>query len=179
MRTNLKLEDRIKLHRRMAESYHEAYAQKSVKNGATYEEWEFADDAVYWSPYFGNELIQLSTTPISVSASATMEAKAYSLKFPDWGPVEFKCWPSDNGFVMKTLFAGHTKDGIKMSFYSYGFVETNDHGQITRWETHVSEDYNAFLDIAIGVHGPFRDSPDPYMDALARTLKEAGVSLPL
>ncbi len=175
----LKLEDRIALHRRMAESYYNAYAQKAVKDGASYEEWKFADDAVYWSPYFGNELIQLSKHPISVSISATMEAKAYSLKFPDWGPAEFKCWPSDNGFVMKTLFVGHTKDGTRMGFYSYGFVETNDQGQITRWETHVNgEDYSPFLDIAIGVRGPFLKGGDAYMEALSRTLKEAGVSLP-
>ena len=173
----LKIEDRIALHHEMAESYYNAYARKAVKDGATYEKWEFADDAVYWSPYFG-KLIKLSEHPISVSTSATMEAKAYSLKFPDWGPAEFKCWPADNGFVMKTLFEGHTKDGKRMSFYSYGFVETNDQGQITRWETHVSGEYSAFLDVAIGVHGPFREGADQYMEALTRTLKEAGVSLP-
>ena len=105
--------------------------KKAVKDGATYEAWKFADDAKYWSPYFGNHIIDLKTNPISVAASATMEAKAYSLKFPDWGPVEFKCWPSDNGFVMKTLFQGHTKDGKEMSFFAYGFVETNDQGEIT------------------------------------------------
>jgi hypothetical protein len=75
---------------------------------------------------------------------------------------------------MQTLFSGHTKDGVKMSFFAYGFVETNEDGEITRWETHVSEDYNAFLDVAIGVHGPFPDKADVYMEALARTLKEAG-----
>ncbi|MBP2045163.1 hypothetical protein [Methanobacterium aggregans] len=121
----------------------------------------------------------MSEHPISVSTSATMEAKAYSLRLPDWGPAEFKCWPSDNGFVMKTQFEGHTKDGKKMSFYSYGFVETNNQGEITRWETHVSEEYSAFLDVAIGVHGPFHDGADEYMEALARTLNEAGVSLPI
>lgn len=169
------LEDRIALHRRMAESYHEAYARKTVKDGASYEEWTFADDAVYWSPYFGNELIELSKEPISVSRSATMEARAYSLKFPDWGPNEFKCWPSDNGFAMKTLFQGHTGAGTRMSFYSYGFVETNARGQITRWETHVSGGYDAFLDVALGVHGPFLNGAAPYMEALARVLKEPGV----
>ena len=80
---------------------------------------------------------------------------------------------------MKTLFEGHTKDGTTMSFYSYGFVETNDQGEITRWETHVSEEYSAFLDVAIGVHGPFRESADPYMEALTQTLQEADVSLPM
>lgn len=179
MSTHLTLEERIALHRRMAESYHSAYDKKAVKDGATYEEWTFADDATYWSPYFGKGLIHLRTHPISVTNSATMEAKAYSLKFPDWGPIEFECWPSDNGFVMKTLFSGHTKDGIEMSFFSYGFVKTNDKGEIKHWETHVSEDYNAFLDVAIGVHGPFDDNAALYMEALARTLKEAGLSMPL
>jgi hypothetical protein len=175
----LPLEERIALHRRMAESYHAAYAKKAVKDGATYLEWKFADDAVYWSPYFGNQLIHLKEHPISVSASATMEAKAYSLKFADWGPEEFKCWPSDNGFVMKTLFVGHTKDGTRMSFFAYGFVETNDQGEITRWETHVNgDDYGPFLDVAIGVHGPFLESAAPYMEALTRTLKAAGVTMP-
>ncbi|GEM_PF-705333 len=173
---NLELKDRITLHRRMAESYHSAYAQKAVKEGATYAEWEFAEDALYWSPYFGNEVIQLSKVPISVAASATMEAKAYSVQFPDWGPVDFKCWPADNGFVMKTLFEGHMKNGTKMSFHSYGFVETNDRGQITRWETHVNgEEYSPFLKAAIGVHGPFLNGSNPYMEALSLTLKENGL----
>ncbi|GAA3808382.1 hypothetical protein CSO01_18060 [Cellulomonas soli] len=166
------------LHRRMAESYHAAYARLAVKEGASYEEWVFSDDAVYWSPYFGNELIELRSHPISVSTSATMEAKAYSLSFPDWGPVEFAAWPADNGFAMKTLFEGHREDGSAMNFYSYGFVLTNEQGAITRWETHVSEGYNDFLDVAIGIHGPFRDGADAYMQALARTLRAAGVDVP-
>jgi hypothetical protein len=174
------LEERIALHRRMAESYHAAYDKKAVKEGATYEAWKFADDAKYWSPYFGNHIIELKTTPISVKDSATMEALAYSLKFPDWGPIEFKSWPSDNGFVMKTLFQGHMKDGTEMRFFAYGFVETNDQGEITRWETHVNGDeYGPFLDVAIGVHGPFKESAAPYMEALGRALKAAGVNMPL
>jgi hypothetical protein len=172
------LEERIALHRRMAESYYNAYHQQAVKEGTTYEDWKFADNAVYFSPYFGQGLIHLKEHPISVKTSATMEAKAYSLKFPDWGPEQFKCWPSDNGFVMQTLFSGHTEDGKKMSFYAYGFVETNEAGEITRWETHVNEDYDAFLDVAIGVHGPFDNDASAYMEALGRTLKAVGVNLP-
>jgi len=176
----LTLEERIVLHRRMAESYHAAYAKKAVKEGETYEAWKFADDAKYWSPYFGNHIIDLKTNPISVKDSATMEALAYSLKFPDWGPIEFKCWPSDNGFVMKTLFQGHMKDGTEMRFFAYGFIETNEYGEIIRWETHVNGDeYGPFLDVAIGVHGPFKESAAPYMEALGRALKAAGVNMPL
>ncbi len=174
----LSLEERIELHRRMAESYRDAYSDKAVKDGATYSEWKFSDDALYWSPYFGDNVIELSTHPISVKASATMEAKAYSVTFPDWAPLGFKCWPSENGFVMQTHFGGHTADNKLMDFYSYGFVETNEQGLITRWETHVSPEYNDFLDVAIGIHGPFKQGPEPYMEALAKKLKEASIELP-
>ncbi len=175
----LNLEERIALHRRMAESYRNAYNAKAVKDGATYEEWIFADDALYWSPYFGDNVIELITHPISVQASATMEAKAYSVILPDWAPLSFECWPSDNGFVMQTHFGGHKKDGALVDFYAYGFVKTNESGEITRWETHVSPEYNDFLDVTIGIHGPFKNGPEPYMEALAKRLKEAGVDLKL
>lgn len=134
----LNLEERINLHRRMAESYFNAYSKKVVKDGATYEEWKFSDDATYWSPYFGNELINL-----------------------------------------KTKFAGHTKEGKEMSFFAYGFVETNEEGEIIHWETHVSEDYSAFLEVAIGVRGPFRENAQVYMEAVAKALARAGVNISL
>lgn len=176
---HLTLEERISLHRRMAESYRNAYDNKAVKDGATYEEWNFSDDALYWSPYFGDNVIELHSNPISVKASATLEAKVYSLTFPDWAPLEFKCFPSDHGFVMQTHFGGHQKDGTLVDFYSYGFIETNEEGLINRWETHVSPEYNDFLDLAIGVHGPFKNGPEPYIEALTRKLKEADISIPM
>ncbi len=172
----MKLEDRIALHRRMAESYRNAYLHQGVKDGATYEEWKFADDAVYASPYFtGGNVLLLRDVAKSVATVATMEAKAYSVKFPDWKPADFKYWPAENGFVMKTRWEGHMKDGTMMGFYSYGFVDTNDQGQITRWETHTNEEYGAFLEVAIGVHGPFHGAE--YVEALTRTLKEASVTV--
>ncbi len=176
----MSLEERIDLHRRMAESYHSAYAKKAVKDGATYVEWKFAKDALYQSLYFtGDNVIKLdSSLSISVEKSATMEAKAYSVTFPDWGPVDFKCWPADNGFTMRTRFQGHMKDGTRMSFSSIGMVETNDQGEITHWETFVNGDeYGPFLQAAIGVRGPFLKGGSEYMEAVARVLKENGLSL--
>ena len=171
----LKAEAKIALHRQMAEGYGTAYLHQAVKGGASYEAWKFTDDAVYASPYFiGDEVLPLRESAVSVATSATMEARAYSVKFPDWKPVEFKYWPADNGFVMKTRWEGHTHEGSKMGFYSYSFIETNDYGEITRWETHVNEEYNSFLDVAIGVHGPFRDR-DEYIAALTRHLKASGL----
>lgn len=176
--TAMTAEDRIEKHREMAMSYYNAYQNKSVSEGETYDEWVFSDDAVYWSPYFGNNLIDLSKTPMSVQKSATMEALSYSVNFPDWGPLEFECWPSTDGFAMKTLFGGHDRDGKLMTFHAYGFVKTNEKYEITRWETHVSPEYNDFLDAAIGVHGPFTNGAEPYMEAVAQKLAEAGITSP-
>lgn len=61
-----------------------------------------------------------------------------------------------------------------MGFYSYSFLETNGECEITRWETHVNDEYNAFLDVAIGVHGPFRGTGE-YLEALERRLAESEV----
>lgn len=169
------LEERLTRHRKMAESYYAAYQERTVEDGASYSEWVFAPHAKYWSPYFGDNLIDLSEYPMSVRKSATMEAGTYCVTFPDWGPLGFKYWPSENGFVMQTHFGGHDREGKLWEFYAYGFVETNEVGEITRWETHVSPEYNDFLDRVIGIHGPFKEGPEPYMEAVAKKLREAGV----
>ncbi len=174
----MNLEQRVALHRQMAESYRNSYLSQGVQDGKKYEAWKFSAEAVYASPYFtGDQENKIADVSVSVATYATMEAKAYSLTFPDWKPANFKYWPADNGFVMKTRWEGHTKDGKKMGFYSYGFVETNDQGEVTRWETHVNEEYGNFLEVAIGVRGPFLGNHTPYLEALSRKLKEAGVSI--
>jgi hypothetical protein len=67
------------------------------------------------------------------------------------------------------------EDGTAMGFYSYSFVDTNDKGEVARWETHVNDEYSAFLDVAIGVHGPFHGHTE-YVEALRRRLAQAGIS---
>jgi len=171
------LEERIERHRQMADSYVAAYRKQAVQEGDTYKEWVFAPHAQYWSPYFGDNVIDLGQYPMSVRKSATMEATTYCITFPDWGPLGYKCWPSINGFVMQTHFGGHDRNGKLMDFYAYGFVETDENCEITRWETHVSPDYNDFLDEAIGIHGPFKAGPEPYMAAVAKKLQEAGIQI--
>jgi hypothetical protein len=138
---------------------------------------KFAPDAVYASPYFaGGQVFLLSEFPEESARASTKEAKAYSLTLPDWKPADFKHWPADNGFVLKTRWEGDTKDGTKMGSHSYSFVETNDDGEVTRWETHVNDEYGAFLDVAIGVHGPFHGTSE-YVEALDRCLAAAGLSV--
>ena len=64
-----------------------------------------------------------------------------------------------------------------MDFFVYSFIRTNEYGEITHWETHVNCDYNDFLDVAIGEHGPYRESSDDYMNAVTKKLLSAGIDL--
>ncbi len=171
------LEERLEHHRKMAESYHLAYVKQDVQDGATYDEWKFAPHATYWSPYFGDNVIDLSENPMSVQQSATMEATSYGVTLPDWTPLDFKCWASEDGFVMQSHFGGHDKDGVLHDFYAYGFVNTNEKDEITHWETHVSPEYNDFLDFTLGVHGPFKHGAGEYMQAVGKRLAQAGMDL--
>ena len=44
---------------------------------------------MYASPYFtGDKAFKLSEFPEESARASTMEAKVYSLRFPDWKPVE-------------------------------------------------------------------------------------------
>lgn len=170
-------EERIANNRAIAESYYHAYDKKAVKDGAVYDVWAFAPHAEYWSPYFGNSMIDLQENPISVEDSATMEALSYSVEFDDWGPVDFECFPSVDGVAWKTHFGGHRKkDGVFMDFFAYSFIRSNEYGEITHWETHVNSGYNEFLDVAIGEHGPYNDA-NVYMAAVMRKLSSAGIDL--
>lgn len=171
------LEERIAHHIRMAEAYRDAYLHQGVQDGEAFAEaWTFAGDGVYVSPYFtGDEVFKLSEFPSDTARASTLEARVYSLSFHDWKPVSFDYWPSVFGLVMKTRWQGHTADGVEMGFYSYSFLETNDDCEITRWETHVNDEYNAFLDVAVGVHGPFHGTGE-YLEALERRLAESEVT---
>jgi hypothetical protein len=178
-------EEKIAHHRKMANGYANAYLRQGVQEGDVYTDasddeavaWQFAADGVYSSPYFtGSQTFPFSDFPTDTAKASTMEAKAYSLTFSDWKPADFKYWPADNGFVMKTRWEGHLEDGTGMGFYSYSFVETNDAGEVQRWETHVNDEYTPFLKVAIGVGGPFNGTSE-YVEALERCLEKAGVSV--
>ena len=142
-----------------------------MEDGATYEEWKFAPHAEY-------NKIDLDTTPMTVQQSATMEASTYCITLPDWTILGFQCWPSDNGFVMQSHFGGHDRDGVLHDFYAYGFVLTNEKAEITHCKTHVSPEYNDFLDVVLGVHGPFKNGADEYMAAVARKMRSACIPFP-
>ena len=170
--------ERYENNAKIAQSYYSAYDKKAVKDGAVYDAWVYASRAEYWSPYFGNGMIDLETNPISVEDSATMEALSYSIEFSDWGPIDFESFPSIEGVAWKTHFGGHRKsDGVFMDFFAYSYIRTNEYGEITHWETHVNSDYNDFLDVAIGEHGPYKDTADRYMAAVMKKLASGGIDL--
>ena len=52
----LTLEERVDLHRRMAENYHNAYDEKAVKEGANYNEWVFAVKQMPICPISSSEI---------------------------------------------------------------------------------------------------------------------------
>ena len=166
----MNLEQRLAHHTSMALSYRDGYVDKSVSEGGKFN-WTFAADAIYYSPYFTGEELTLSEVGSKNGEGATLEAKVYGLTFPDWKPSSFKYWAADNGFVMKTRWQGTTADGTAMGFYSYSFVETNEKGEVARWETHVNDEYSPFLEVAIGVSGPFHGHSE-YLDALRRRLEK-------
>ncbi len=108
--STVNLEDRIALHNRMARAYGDAYLRQGVQDGEKkfVDVWKFHPDCMYASPYFtGDEAFKLSEFPRRVRPCVDHGAKVYSLRFPDWKPVDFKHWPADNGFVMKNPLAGH------------------------------------------------------------------------
>ena len=170
--------ERIEKNERIARAYYAAYDKKAVKDGAVYEDWVYAKGATYWSPYFGNGVIDLDSTPISVEDSAMLEALSYSIEFRDWGPLDFECFPTVEGVAWKTHFGAHRRsDDVFMDFYAYSYIHTDEYGRITHWETHVNSDYNDFLQVAIGEHGPYRENADEYMAAVMRKLAGAGIDL--
>jgi hypothetical protein len=173
----MSIEDRLTMNRRIAEGYRDAYKRMGVQDGEKYDSWAFAPGAEYVSPYWTNdEVIILSEQDTEAGKSAIMEAKSISLVYDDWAPVDCQIWPSDDGFVMKNKWtAVRKRDAQPVRYYSYTFARTNEQGQITRWETHVDEDFGPFIEEVIGIRGPFEG--DTYMKALATALERAGVSI--
>jgi hypothetical protein len=158
------LEDRIALHRRMAEGYHEAYARRIERGRVQFPpEWRFAEAALYSSAYFGggrdSPIGKMVNRPgVTISDGASREMRVYAAVLPDYEPVEFHCYPSPEGFVTKTLFVGHTAAGVRMQSWMIDFFLVDDAGLITRWETFSDgEDFGPIVELATGVRGPFPD----------------------
>lgn len=167
------VEDRVSLHRRLAEGYHEGYKRRVERGAVIYPpEWQLADDAIYWSSYFGTAPLKQfhNQRGASQNDSASNEALVYATKLPDFAPIEFMCWPAEEGAAWRSRFEGHTEDGRTMGFWAADFILTNEAGLITRWETFVdSGEFGNVLELCTGVRGPFEDFLD-YRRELDRVL---------
>ena len=73
---------------------------------------------------------------------------------------------------MQVHLGGHDAEGQLHDYFAYQFVDTNTSGEITRWETHVSPEYNDFLDHVMGIHGPFKDGLEAYNEAAKKKMAE-------
>ena len=103
---------------------------------------------------------------------AVNEAVVCMKAMPDYSLLGFKCYPSEAGFAMQVHLGGHDAAGQLHDYYAYQFVDTNASGEITRWETHVSPEYNDFLDHVLGIHGPFKDGLEAYNAAAKNKMTE-------
>ena len=173
----MSIENRIAMNRHIAEGYRNAYMKKAVAEGENYDGWSFAADAEYVSPYWTNDEIWIiSELPIDALKTATMEALAINIVYDDWIVVDCQIWAAEDGFVMKNKWtATHKRDRSSWSYYSYTFARTNAQGQITRWETHVNDQYGPFIAEVIGTAGPFA-TQSHYMDPIAAVLDKNGIS---
>lgn len=169
------IKDRVEMNQEIAEGYRNAYMQKEVEGGKRYDAWNFAPGAEYVSPYWtGDEIWILGDQPMEAGKTAIMEAQAITLVYPDWKVIDSHIWAASDGFVLKNKWVGHKKDGSEHWYYSHTFARTNEEGQITRWETHVDENFGPFIEAVIGTRGPWSDQTT-YMSAIAKALDNAGV----
>jgi hypothetical protein len=171
--------ERITLHRRMAESWYDGYRLFPERQELILsDEWRFTDEAVYWSPYFSGGRIhpvgKFFKTGLTFASGGSMETSVYAAKMPDWRPVEFICWPSENGFAMRSRYEGHTADGVRMTAHIVNLVLTNPDGLIDRYESHLdTHEFGPIAEVVLGVPGPFRDF-GVYWKILAQRHKELG-----
>ena len=81
--------------------------------------------------------------------------------------VECLGWPSPQGFVTRTRWEGHTKDGKALSSTLVNFWWVNEAGEITRCESSINgEELGPVMELVVGRRGPFA-SFDDYWGALA------------
>ena len=161
--------EKMEYHRKMAETLHDVYTRRAI-NENNYQAWVMAPHAAFWSPYFGNQVIDLEDDLDTMQKFGINEAVICMKTMPDYGLMGFKCYPSESGFAIQMRLGGHDLQGQQHDYYCYIFVDTNSSGEITRWETHVSPEYNDFLDFVIGIHGPFKNGLKAYNEAAEKKM---------
>jgi hypothetical protein len=170
------LEDRLALHQRMADTYFDAYAHHIERKAVVMDDtWKIADDFLYTSPYHGVGKPE-KIANLMAGEGNTNEMKLYLAKMPDWRAVEFLAWPTPQGFVTRTRWEGHTREGktYESTLVNLWWVEGD---QITRCDGMVNGDeLGPIMELICGVRGPF-DSFRHYWGSLEARQREYDAGL--
>jgi hypothetical protein len=166
------LEERLALHQRLADTYFDAYA-RHIERGAVVmsDEWRLSPGFLYSSGYHGVD----APAPIASlieGAGNTNEMKVYLARIPNWRAVECLGWPTPQGFVTRTLWAGRTRDGRMLSSTLVNFWHVNEAGEITRCDGFINgEELGPVMEVVLGRRGPFKSFAE-YWQALATRQRE-------
>lgn len=100
----------------MAEAYRDAYMDHDVHAGGSYAEWEYADDAVYSSPYFTGDTVLPLDENLAVGAAA-------------------KCWPSPGVRPHSPVFDASPSSMGGQTFGARRALQTGRARQQRRWRS--------------------------------------------
>jgi hypothetical protein len=161
----MSLEDRLALHQRIADTYFDAYANHIARGQVVMtDDWKLAPDFVFKSTYHGAEATIAKMIDV---AGNTNEMKTYLFEMPDYHAEECLRWPTPEGFVTRTRWVGHTRDGKALVSTLVNFWWVNAAGEITRCESFINGDeIGPVMEKVVGRRGPF-ESFDEYWAALA------------
>jgi hypothetical protein len=137
----------------MAEGYADGYRNGIDRgyftNGG---EWTYSDDALFTCGPFGvdegdlpeiavgkilkdlNESGHAADLNLSAEETSNVELKVWWTVMPDYRLVEHRYFADDDSFIMWSEFIGHAHDGTEVKLYEVDYLETNEAGQITRWD---------------------------------------------
>jgi hypothetical protein len=143
---------RADLHRRMAEGYADGY-RNGVNRGyfTNGGEWAYADDALFTCGPFGladeDELAEIQVgkllkdineggqgPELDSEETSNVELKVWWQVLPDYQLVDHRYFVDDDSFIMWSVFTGTAHDGTTIKLHEVDYVETNEAGQITRWD---------------------------------------------
>jgi hypothetical protein len=165
------LEDRLARNKRIADTYFDAYANHIARGTVVMtDDWKLAPDFTFKSTYHGGEATIAKLIDV---AGNTNEMKTYLFDMPDYHAADCMRWPTPEGFVTRTRWVGHTKDGRELASTLVNFWWVNDAGEITRCESMINGDeIGPVMEVVVGRRGPFSSFEDYWAALAARHKKE-------
>ena len=143
---------RADLHRRLAKGYVEGYRDGLDRgyftNGG---EWKYSEDAVFTCGPFSDTSTDLPELQIGKilkdlaesgegahgidgEETSNIELKVWWTVLPDYRLLTNRTFVDDESFIMWSTFGGHASDGTFITLVEVDYIETNEAGEITRWD---------------------------------------------